>query len=345
MNAAGLIFDDAWPYLDHLAPLCALLNIPLILCEPELQETAKKYYPDLSLIEADCIGLGAWTKERFSHVITCGSTPLLAATIGPTIPINIWLPHGHSDKGQISPYFEALSQDRIALIYGQQMEDILVSKGLALTMIRVGHFRSLYYQKWRSFYDAMDLGVHFAKSQPTLLYAPTWEDAEKNCSFWKAFSKIAKQLPEQINLLVKPHPNTVTHHRPALEQLIGQEERGNLQFLLDFTPILPLLSRSDAYLGDRSSIGYDFLFFDRPLFFLDPHDSPKGRDLMSCGEVVTPETLFSLDWEKSKKLFSSERKKRAAYAFDFVSLEEFLNLQRRWEEGQTPNVNPVNLLL
>lgn len=322
MHAAGLIFDSSFPYLDHLAPLCALLNLPLILCEPDLQEAARKFYPDLTIIEESPIGLGARAKKRFSHLITCGTTSFLEAAIGPTIPTNIWLPHGHSDKGQISPYFEALAKDQIALIYGQKMEDVFVSKGLILKMIRVGHFRSLYYQRWRTFYDGLDLGIHFAKSQPTLLYAPTWEDSENNCSFWKAMPQLAKFLPKHLNLLVKPHPNTVAHHRPLLEKLVGEEESGNLQFLLEFSPILPLLNLSDAYLGDRSSIGYDFLFFDRPLFFLDPHDSPKGRNLMSCGEVVTPETLFRLDWKKNEQLFSSERKKRAAYTFDFVQLEE-----------------------
>jgi CDP-glycerol glycerophosphotransferase (TagB/SpsB family) len=124
-------------------------------------------------------------------------------------------------------------------------------------------------------------------------------------------------LPSTLNLLVKPHPNTILRNAPQLERLIGKTERSNLQFLTENFPIFALLERCDAYLGDRSSIGYDYLLLDKPLFFLDPHHHPKGRDLLGCGQSVTPETLFPILSHPDR--YSAERKKMAAYAFDHCS--------------------------
>lgn len=321
MKSAGLIFDASWHYLDHLAPLSALLRWPLILSDPDLLEAAHIFYPDLTLIEIDSLNVGKWIREEVDRLVTCMPRPLLEAAIGLPLPATLWLPHGQSDKGHIAPYFEALKEDPLALIYGEQMETILKQANLTLPTLRIGHFRSLYYQKMRSFYDSLSLPLSFRAAQPTLLYAPTWEDVENNCSFWNAFPILSERLPSHLNLLVKLHPNTILQHRPRIERLMGQSERGNLRFLLEFVPILPLLERCDAYLGDRSSIGYDFLLFDRPLFFLNPHESPKGRDLLDCGRTLRPEEVFDVDWEQDRIAFSLARKRRAAYAFDTISLE------------------------
>jgi hypothetical protein len=182
-------------------------------------------------------------------------------------------------------------------------------------IFRIGNFRRLFFHK-RSYPESFS----FSSQQPTVLYAPTWDDAEGNCTFWSSVETLSNNLPPSINLLVKPHPNTVLHHRPAIERLIGTLERSNLQFLLDSPPIFPLLARVDAYLGDRSSIGYDFLFFNRPLFFLDPHSSFKGRDLLSCGQRVTPDHFFDCFLSKTSNNFTKARQTMRRYAFDNISL-------------------------
>src|SRR5438105_1920604 len=50
----------------------------------------------------------------------------------------------------------------------------------------------------------------------------------------------------------------------------------NLLFITDFPLIYPLLAKTDIYLGDVSSIGYDFLFFQKPMFFFNPFSSKKS---------------------------------------------------------------------
>ncbi|MBS0654086.1 MAG: CDP-glycerol glycerophosphotransferase family protein, partial [Verrucomicrobia bacterium] len=71
------------------------------------------------------------------------------------------------------------------------------------------------------------------------------------------------------------------------------EDLSHVLFLTDFPTIYPLLNRIDIYIGDMSSIGYDFLTFDRPLFFLNQNkrdpQSDLGLYLFRCGVEVLPE--------------------------------------------------------
>lgn len=325
MKAAGLIFDNSFSYLDHLGPLCGLLGWPLIVCEPELRERADTYYPDLTLLDAEIFQLGAAIDAQFTHLVSCTPRSLLKAALGNFSFRTLWLPHGHSDKGQIFPFLDTLREEETVLLYGKKMVDQLSHLKIP-HQITVGNFRWLYYRKRRAFYDTISLGFSFAKKQKMVFYAPTWEDEEKNCSLWDALPLLAKTLPDSINLLVKPHPNTVLAHAPKLERLIGKTERENLQFLLETPPIFPLLERCDAYLGDRSSIGYDCLFFDKPLFFLDPHGRPEGRDLLSCGVSVTPENAFSLIARADTH--QEQRKAMLHYAFENIPIPFELALHK-----------------
>lgn len=326
-SAAGVLFDDSPHYLDHLAPLCSLLDWPLVICEPVILEAARKFYPNLCVIEApSALGLGFSLSQQFDRIVSCSPRPLLKAALGSFSFEPLWLPHGNSNKGQLVSYFPALLHETTLLIYGQKMEDFLRSGGVFdhhPQTIRVGSYRKLYFESNRAFYDALAPNISFKwPNQPTLLYTPTWEDAEGNCTFWQAIETLHSSLPSSINLLVKPHPNTLLKDAPRIEKLIGKLSSPHVQFLTDPFPIYPLLSRCSALLSDRSSIGYDFLHFDKPLFFLDPHDLPKGRDLLTCGQLVRPNEVFQCDWQKSGALFARKRRRMASYAFDNVLLED-----------------------
>ena len=313
MKAAGLIFDNSPHYLDHLGPFCALKGWPLILCDPDLADIARHFYPDLQIIEQDVLELKDLLKKQ--TIVSC--TPRLEALLNIPIFNTLWLPHGNSDKGQIKPWFDALKEEKTLLVYGQKMIDFLKLGSIHAKMIPVGDFRKKYFEKHKSFYENLGLPIQFAQKQTTILYAPTWEDSENNCSLWQSLPKLAQGLPDALNLIVKPHPNTLAKQAPALERLIGQYERKNLQFLLNYPPIFPLLEQCDIYLGDRSSIGYDFLLLDRPLFFLDPHtDRLDGKDLQSCGTTVTPDTFYEALKKEEPAHFSEKRKMMSAHVFN-----------------------------
>ena len=77
-----------------------------------------------------------------------------------------------------------------------------------------------------------------------------------------------------------------------------------------------LLDQVDAYLGDRSSIGYDFLTFERPLLFYQGKE--KEGPLKACGVTI--------DWKENpfKRLKETDfspfvKKQRALYTRVFAA--------------------------
>lgn len=270
MLCAGLIFDDSRHYLDHLGPFCALVGCPLILCEPELAELANRFYPNLEVWVVPI-----WELKLPKYTITCDTQPILRGYFPGQSTKILWLPHGNSDKGWNSPLFDAL-RGETALVYGQRMIDFMSEKRVFPKTIRIGNFRREYYREVPS--EIVD-GKNF-------LYAPTWDDFENNNSFWRAFPALAERLPADCNFWIKLHPNTIQKFAPEIEILIGRySKQTNIHFLPDEPPIYPLLAKCSAYIGDMSSIGYDFLVFSRPMYFLSAN---KALPLHQCGEAIDP---------------------------------------------------------
>lgn len=90
-------------------------------------------------------------------------------------------------------------------------------------------------------------------------------------------------------------------------------------FLKAFPSIYPLLEYTDVFVGDMSSIGYDFLTFNKPMFFLNPCEN-KEAFLFQCGVEIKPNQYHDLydimKKELSKKdFFSPIRKKVYSYSF------------------------------
>ncbi|MBS0624713.1 MAG: CDP-glycerol glycerophosphotransferase family protein [Verrucomicrobia bacterium] len=323
MKIAGLIFDDSRHYLDHLAPFCALRKWPLIVCEDSIASLAREFYPDLEVIEM------AWDNLKLpSTLVTCETRPYLLCAFPQKKLKTLWLPHGNSDKGWKSPFFEALSQEQTVLVYGQKMIDFMEKKKVVrsdLKIERIGNFRLAYYQKHRSFYQNL-VQNRFNSTHRTLLYAPTWNDSENNSSFWQAFPILAESLPSHYTLLVKLHPNTQKTSEPEIERLIGKYQNKNILWVSDFPPIYPLLELCDGYIGDMSSIGYDFLSRNRPMYFLNSQKrDPKmdeGLYLFRCGLELLPEdyaNLFSIDEKTHSEdaaRFFSIRQEIYQYTFD-----------------------------
>ncbi len=297
MKYAGLIYDDSRHFLDHLAPFCALLKWPLILCESSLADLARSHYPDLEIME-----IPLWDLKLPETIVTCDTQPLLRAAFPGQKTQSLWLPHGNSDKGWNAPFFEAIREDKAALVYGQKMVDFMAEKNVFPQTIRIGNFRWEYFLKTKP-------QIQLPKGK-NFLYAPTWDDSDNNGSFWQAFPLLAKRLPTDCNLLIKLHPNTVRKFEPELEILTGRYARQkNIYFLPEIPTIYPLLSQCDAYIGDMSSVGYDFLKFDKPLYFLNAN---PVLPLHKCGAAIDAKTFnFSL-----ADPFSSKRQELYAYTFD-----------------------------
>lgn len=277
-DVAGLIFNDSLHYLDHLAPFCALYGYPLILCESALAQIARTFYPSLDVVEQDYRKL-----DLPATLIACEPRCFLKTALPRLGDRNtFWLPHGYSDKGWKGAIFEPLENESV-FVYGQTMIDAMLASGISPRFYPVGNFRLAYWRKHRLFYQHC---FPFPQARCTYLYAPTWDDAEQNGTLWKSLPALARALPSDCLLAVKTHPNTERAFLPELERLKGLfASRENIVFFTETPCIYPLIDRSDIYIGDISSIGYDFLYTDRPLFFI--RKNKKDLPLFSCGVTVS----------------------------------------------------------
>ena len=312
MHSAGLIFDESSHYIDHIAPFCALQKWPLIVCEGRVADLCRRYYPGLKVIEKNL-----WDLSCPKTIVSCYPAKLLEAAFPPSAAANIlWLPHGNSDKGWKVFSFEVLQRET-ALVYGQKMRDFLKKKQVNVTTLSIGNFRLRYWMKHRIFYDGI-VARELPPFHNSYLYAPTWNDPEKNGSFWEMFPRLAHRLPKGSSLIVKLHPNIERQKGVEIEQLKGAyESQKNIVFLPEFPPIYPLLNRCSAYIGDMSSIGYDFLYWNRPMYFLTKNGGDPKLDpslyLHQCGLSIDPTEFIS---GAETQDLQQKRKEIYDYTFD-----------------------------
>lgn len=292
-------------HLDHLGVLSDILGIPLIVTEEKTHALAKKFYPGLNVSLQDLSDLSLpYLAENFDVIFETGKfwaadlSMSLKLLCGKTMRF-VFCPHGNSDKGHSIQ--ELVSQD-LSLVYGQHLLDLLERNGSLQRIkktVSTGNYRLPYYLKHKDFYDRIaeeEVFGRFATQKPCILYAPTWSNKENPSSFFSATEKIIEQLEDDFNLVIKLHPFLVEYHPAHVYALTGRfEQHPSALFLTDFPPIYPLLAKSICYIGDYSSIGYDFLAFDKPLFFLPSASlSPYNSPLYRCGVTLFPEELSEL---------------------------------------------------
>lgn len=330
-------------HLDHLGVLCCILKIPLFVTEQKTYQLAKKYYPSCETILIEPAELTLeFLAEHFDVLFDCGKfwamelLPLIEMLYGKKMRI-VFCPHGNSDKGfSLNSPHQHVKQD-ISLVYGDHMIDLLHKTGALLKIgstIRTGNYRLPFYELHRTFYDTCtdeDVFFRFEEGRRTILYAPTWDDLENPTSFFEACEKVVDQLSGHYNIIVKLHPLLEENHPAQTYRISMQyENHKNVLFLRDFPPIYPLLSKVDIYLGDFSSIGYDFLAFDRPMYFLKPQGA-EDRFLHRCGVEIPHGAMQDLNHflrqtlEKNNEL-SSMRGNIYSYAFgEKVCLDDLRN--------------------
>lgn len=325
-------------YTDHLAVVCIIMDIPLMFLEKSDYEMGVKYYPGLKAI-----------LEEYSHVnpqyliehydvffmSDLWDRRTFHEKYGPyekkykKILRNVHCPHGFSDKGF---YLQKCAMEDITLLYGENMIDQLkhhdVFQNLNQYVIS-GNYRYTYFKQHRNFYETLiqkEILNRFDKKRPTILYAPTWLDLEESTTFFDAYQYLLGNLPDDYNMIVKLHPRLELDDTVQYYRIIGQyEKKKNVHFLKDYPLVYPILAHSDIYIGDMSSVGYDFLLFDRPMFFLNKQkknaDKDRGAFLFRCGVEIQPNDYTNLyriieeNLSKDKDNFSRIRKEVYDYTF------------------------------
>ena len=141
----------------------------------------------------------------------------------------------------------------------------------------------------------------------TVLYAPTWTDKELNSS-WKRFRGVlVEKKPDDINFIVKLHPNLTRYRAEEVDRFRTVLESRNRTLLLDKVPdIVPVMAASDLLLGDISSVTREYLAFRRPLIFLSTKPrwlwNKKKTKLWDCGRVVgEPDEVWELVYDVLQK--------------------------------------------
>lgn len=337
--------------LDHTIPIASILDIPLITKDPSIIFTFKKFYPPFKCQFKD------WTipyiLENFSTIFygfnikkngteTWSFKRLIQEhrELDPhnslyDLPVKfIYHFHGCSDKRWFEKNSHLEEVDQI-LFYGDHMIDLFKSLELYERVVSsaiVGNYRKAYYLKHQTFFDDLvekEIFSKFKKKQFTILYAPTWQDRTSATSIFKAYSHVLDQLPSHYNLVLKLHPTLscqIADYDPKmLYDLLDPYARApNIQIVPMLPCIYPILNKVDLYLGDHSSVGYDALSFNLPLFFINHDNRPKEdptTHLFKAGRVLHNQDLPNfykiLDQELPDDFskYSEIRNKLYNYAF------------------------------
>lgn len=324
-KGVGFCHNENFHFLDHVGVICNIMEIP-ILVVGDLNETlAKKYYRDLKVQNIDFEDLTIdflfsnydvfFLSEYWDLATYLRQTEEQREKYGKT-PRVVHCPHGFSDK---SYYLDKCVLEDIVLVYGNRMLEMFKKLGTLDQLnsyVITGNYRYAYYRKNKAFYDQIiqnEIRSKFKKEQPTLLYAPTWQDSFQASTFFEACGPLIEELPSDYNMIVKLHPSLERHDIVEYTLILNTyEEKENVVFICEFPPIYPLLDFSDIYIGDTSSIGYDYLAINKPMFFLNKFkESPEKNDrvyLYRCGTNIFPEDYRKIYSIIEKELPKDEEK-------------------------------------
>jgi hypothetical protein len=135
----------------------------------------------------------------------------------------------------------------------------------------------------------------FDNNKPTVIYCPTWrKGGMSSLDLFLRHSDVIAHLAVAYNIIVKPHPNIFNPHRPFYDQsIVDQLEALAGVTLIRSGNVMPWFAQADLCIGDISASGYEWLYFDRPIIFLNPQpggiepsaDFTAATYLWQCGDV------------------------------------------------------------
>jgi hypothetical protein len=290
LKACAYINKTEVHHLDHIGVLAATLDIPLITSDLKLYHLGKQFYPglDICFVSSDELSAEALVNSfDLIFVTNFWDKPDFDAFFKDTKkkPRYVYCSHGNSDKGQTYPVMERFLLQDITLIYGMRMLDFLKEKGVTLNdSVLCGNYRLNYYKKYKKFYDKIMLPfVDTYKKK--ILFAPTW-NPQDSCLFGD-LTNFINEIPNDYALIFKVHPafeRDFFLQYAFVEELFNKKE--NILILKDFPIIYPLLEKVDCYVGDASSISYDALYFNKPIYFIKSGPKSPSTYIHQAGVML-----------------------------------------------------------
>ncbi len=289
--------------IDHLAPICQLLNVPMLVPTPEHEDLVRELYPRVRARVVD-FQLYSLVPLLMQHDVVLHSHSLPRDKIRQIFERTtrvVHVPHGYGKPFAMK--YDALED--IALVYGNRMLEMFKQEGVHEHLrdhVVTGNFRHAYYLEHRAFFEAKMDGL-LGRLKPgtrTILYAPTWNDAQTGSTFQAACEFLVDTLPKDFSIIVKSHPNLLYNEPEVVEAMVRKyADREGVVFLKEYPLVFPLLARADVYVGDVSTVSADYLVFGRPMFFLrSSRYRSKGKtgEIFDCGTVIHEED-FSRTYE------------------------------------------------
>jgi len=106
-----------------------------------------------------------------------------------------------------------------------------------------------------------------------VFYAP----ARRDCGSWMECAEaIAAEVPSELNLVMRPHPNQALHGTSEERKLYSRlsarlDARGRAVIDLGTCSFPELMSAADLLIGDATSPNEEFMLFDRPQIITETH--------------------------------------------------------------------------
>jgi hypothetical protein len=311
-NCIAMVPGPRTSFLDHLMPICDLLGIPIHCSDDWVATCAAQFYPQAEIVEGDLSNYTTFyvmepcrlhaQSIKFEAQIYNGDFKTIAGF------------HGNPDKFRDIYWIERYLDEDVILVFGQHLIDYLKEKGIFERLkktIQIGNLRYAFYKKHQAFFDQMTRPYLFSDTKrKTLLWAPTWSftGAVDATPFFDLYHSVLSSIPNDYQVYVKLHPFTFRLFSDEVSRI--KEEYDQVVFINEIPLVYPFLNQADIYLGDYSSVVYDFLAFNRPIFFLGGKRTDWG-----C-TISDPKRLFQ-ELDKPDRL-AHERKK----AYDYVFGEE-----------------------
>lgn len=301
-------FASIQPYLDRLRTWHRCRTALIVRSRSPENERAPVYEGYRDLFTTDC------DLDGYDLILT--PTFLRPGETGKRIRI-VQIFHGMSDKP--FTYERNFSRYELCLCAGKRQVDRLV----AHTVNSSARWKLIGYPK---FDNPLTIPRLFDNDRKTVIYCPTWRkqglsSIDRFLSSPEAIAAIA----DTYNLIVKPHPNIFNPSRDFFDrETVDMLERTPGITLVHSGNVMPFFDQADLFVGDISASGYEWLYFDRPMVFLNPQPDRLRADakidsltyLWQCGEVCNDIGMLKpmIDWNMQCDAFHARREAVLRYS-------------------------------